>query len=167
MNLLFNSTRNLGVLIAVGVLAIIVFGVLLRALQSWRKTIVSKSWPTAMGTVLSATVAAGRTSGRNGTSYYPLVVYEYAVNGQRYTGNRLRFGSQIGVELQSWAASALGKYPAGGSVPVYYNPDNPAEAVLIRNASGNWGNIIVLLIMIAAIVIVLTRFGGITLPFGR
>lgn len=167
MDSLFNSTRNLGVLIAVGVLGLIALGVLIRTVQAWRKASTSKNWPSTTGTVLSATVAAGRTPGRNGVSYYPLVVYQYTIDGQHYTGNRLGFGSQVGVGIQSLAARGLANYPVGGSVPVYYNPNNPADAVLERRASGNWGNVLVLVILLAAMGIVLTSFGGLTLPFGR
>jgi hypothetical protein len=166
MESLFNSTRNLGVFIGVGVLSLVVIGVLLRILQGWRNAGTSKNWIAITGTVLSANVVAGRNRGRNGVSYYPVVMYEYSVDGNRYVGNRMSFGSQIGVGFQAVAARSLGKYPVGGTVPVYYNPNNPAEAVLERSAPGNWGNIFLLAILLIAIFVLLTSFGILKLPIG-
>lgn len=163
----FGSIRSFAVLIIVGILGLVALGILFRMIRTWQAAGTSKSWSSTTGRVLSATVAARRNPGRNGVSYYPVVVYEYNIDGQHYTGNRLGFGSPVGVGIQAVVAQGLGKYPVGSNLPVYYNPNNPADAVLERRTMGNWGNILILLILIVAMGIVVTSFGGIKLPFLR
>ena len=60
----------------------------------------------------------------------PLVTYEYAVGGRTYRGNRLSFAERIsGVDV----GEMLKRYPDGKVVQVYYNPANPAQAVIERS----------------------------------
>lgn len=57
------------------------------------------------------------------------MVYDYAVAGKPYTGERIShtlvFGSFYNDAL-------LARYPAGAEVRVYYNPSRPEQAVLER-----------------------------------
>lgn len=114
-----------------------------------RQVSASQSWPTTAGTVLSASVELRRSrSGRSGYSHshYPVVVYDYEVRGQRYQGNRIGF-SEIGTGWAGPAQQKIASYPVGGAVQVYYNPQNPMEAVLERSAPGNpflWMIVIIL-----------------------
>jgi hypothetical protein len=105
--------------------------------RSRQQVSAAREWPTATGRVLFATVESRRgRSGRSGysTSYYPNVIYEYTVNGQRYQGNRLTFGTQVGRGSYNTVQRQVDSYSVGGSIQVYYNPDNPAEAVLEKTA---------------------------------
>jgi hypothetical protein len=119
-----------------------------------RQVSVSKSWPTAAGTVLSASVELRRSrSGQSGysLSHYPVVVYDYEVRGQRYQGNRIGF-SEIGTGWAGPAQQQITRYPAGGAVQVYYNPQNPADAVLERSAPGNPFLWIIVIVLAASLI---------------
>ncbi len=56
--------------------------------------------------------------------------------GQDYTGRDLTFGFTQGYGNTSKAQSMLEKYPVGAQVNVYYNPADPGQAVLERQAGG-------------------------------
>lgn len=104
------------------------------------------SWPETQGTVVSATVKT-HTSRRGSQSvgqrdrlreYYPSITYRWTVNGQTYTGSQY----QIGANADSYyraerekAEAEVAKYPAGTAIPVYYDPDAPSTAVLVRDVS--------------------------------
>jgi hypothetical protein len=60
------------------------------------------------------------------------VSYEYQVLGQSYTGAKVAFGVAKSYRFRSQAENALAYYPLDSQVTVYYDPSNPAEAVLER-----------------------------------
>ena len=82
-------------------------------------------WPHTRGTVLSATVQVG--SNTRSRHEAPLVVYAYQVNGQMFQGHRVRTNGTTDN-----ASETLARYPAGASVIVYYDPDDPANSALER-----------------------------------
>ncbi len=92
----------------------------------------ARRWPATTGKILSSGIAARRKPSQprgDSVANYPEVVYEYRVGGRRYRGERVSIGEaagNFGVE------ETLARYPAGAAVQVYYNPANPAEAVLER-----------------------------------
>jgi hypothetical protein len=156
---LFGGVRGLSITIVAVVLGVIALVFVLKALAAWRQAGASQSWPSTTGTVLSASIARSPRRGTTGGgSFYPVVTYEYTVNGQRLMGNRISFGAQMGSGIRSWAESRAANYPVGNPVPVYYNPANPTDAVLERSASGGWGNLLIVGVLVVAIVILLTRF---------
>ena len=81
--------------------------------------------------------------------------YSYEVEEQTYEGHRLRFGSDSHDE-RSDAQKEQRQFPEGKKVPVYYDPEKPGRAVLVRGTSGNWGQLIGLSICL---------LGGLTLLF--
>ncbi len=60
------------------------------------------------------------------------VYYEYIVNGNKFTSNRVHFGYQTSSD-KSYAQGYLMKYPVGKEVLVYYDPDHPDNAILEPN----------------------------------
>ncbi len=127
----------------------------------------SKNWSSTTARILAADVEMRRSSTASGdsTSYYPTVVYEYAVNGQRFQSRRIRFGSEIGYGFQRMAEKIVAKYPNGTLVSVFYDPENPAEAVLEQSAGGSnrlYG-CIVLVILGILLVTGIFSFGGLQL----
>lgn len=88
----------------------------------------SQHWPTTAGQILVSTIQYRRKSG-GGHSLYPVVLYTYQVEGQSYQSQRIYFGTLLGGSALTGISQ---KYPVGAQVPVYYNPENPAEAVLER-----------------------------------
>ncbi len=88
----------------------------------------SEAWPTTTGRVLATSVNPFEKEG--GTSYQPVVNYEYEVGGQSFTGEATwqdldSYPSQYLAERVLWA------YPTGGAITVYYNPREPSRSVLV------------------------------------
>ena len=88
----------------------------------------SRSWMSTTGVIVRSVVAKGH--GEDAT-YTPVVVYRYKVGNIEHESNRIGVG--IGsMGRHSEAKSWVDRYKAGVTVPVFYDPDNPAEAVLQR-----------------------------------
>jgi hypothetical protein len=99
-----------------------------------RKTRRAMSWPTVSGRIVSSAVVK---SGRGeDTEYQPAIRYEYQVNGKSFGSDVCRFGFEDGA-TEGESEQAVGQYPAGRTVSVYVNPDEPAEAVLEPGLTGS------------------------------
>jgi hypothetical protein len=62
------------------------------------------------------------------------------VGGTEYSSDRIAFGYGNTFNSESAALASLQKYSRGSLVTVYYNPENPNEAVLERkNERRIWG----------------------------
>ena len=91
----------------------------------------AQSWTSTMGNVLSSSVQSRRTG--NSTSTYPVVVYQYSVNGQSFQSQTIKAGEQFfNVRIMGQAQETVNRYPIGAQVMVYYNPANPQESALER-----------------------------------
>jgi hypothetical protein len=89
----------------------------------------SHGWSTTTGQILASTINYRRRSG-GGHIPYPLVMYAYQVEGKPYQSQRIYFGGAVGGSAMT---GVVKKYPVGAQVPVYYNPQDPADAVLERS----------------------------------
>jgi hypothetical protein len=99
-----------------------------------RKMAAVGQWPSTMGTVQMSNLEA-RHSSEGGWTNYPIVQYSYQAGGQTYQGSRIAPGPEVGG---SGAGKVVGRYPAGVQVMVFYNPQDPSEAVLERKAPAQW-----------------------------
>ncbi|NWG07002.1 MAG: DUF3592 domain-containing protein [Chloroflexi bacterium] len=65
---------------------------------------------------------------------WPMVTYEYEIDGVKYVSNRVRVEDVSGPTTGGgWYTKRLFKrYPKGSTVTVYYNPKNPKESALER-----------------------------------
>ncbi len=78
--------------------------------------------------------------------------YAYTVAGVNYRGNRLALGGTFYASRAALVRGAARRYRAGEAVQVFYNPDDPSEAVLEPRAVGLgllWG-VAALLLAVAA-----------------
>jgi len=96
-----------------------------------RKVAQASAWPSTMGTVTLSTIEVRRSS--EGSSSYPVVHYAYQVMGQPYQGHKVMPGPEVGG---TGAHKVVARYPIGAQVMVYYNPQNPSEALLERGMPG-------------------------------
>jgi hypothetical protein len=99
-----------------------------------RKMAAVQGWPSTMGTVPMSTLE-WRRSGNRGSAAYPVVQYSYQVNGMMYQGQKIAPGMEAGG---TGAGKVVERYPAGAQVMVFYDPNNPADAVLERKAPAQW-----------------------------
>lgn len=87
----------------------------------------SRTWPSTQGRVISSYVDVSK--GSKGTSYWPVVEYQYKVGRLTMENNKIQFG-QNGSARQADALATVEKYREGRAVAVYYNPRAPAISCL-------------------------------------
>jgi len=111
-----------------------------QSIRSRQKAEVSQSWPATSGQITDARVAhhtSTDSEGDRSDHYTPKVSYTYQASGQTYEGSKIGFGMQQSFGSAAKAQATLARFPMGGQVAVYYDPNNPAEAVLERKAGGS------------------------------
>jgi hypothetical protein len=121
-----------------GVLLLIGVGLVAFAARNQRRADESKAWPTSQGRILESKLVESTSTDSDGmesTSYTPTVRYSYEVAGKTYESDRLNRGAAMGLGLGA-ARNIVGRYPAGATATVHYNPDSPAEAALETTAQG-------------------------------
>ena len=95
------------------------------------------TWPATQATVISSEL---KSYSGDSTTYEAVGIYDYQVAGQHYAGTRL--GLSSGADnVGEWHQRMSGKLRSARSnqntVTVYYNPGNPAQAIIDR--SPRWG----------------------------
>lgn len=87
----------------------------------------SKAWPTVEGIVIESTVLTKRS---NGPTYKAVVVYDYEVEGEEYSSDRIWFGGEVSTSNRGQMRNIVKEYTEGEATTVHYDPENPKEAVL-------------------------------------
>ena len=90
----------------------------------------AERWPNVQGRVLSSRII--ESSGDDSTTYRGYVAYSYTVDGREFKNDQVAFMS-VSSSCYSCARKIVRDHPQGGSVRVFFNPENPAESVLDRN----------------------------------
>lgn len=111
-----------------------IIGYSLKPMRDARK---AKTWPMIEATVVRSDVreVVGRTkkSGTNRsesvTRYQADVVYEYTVSGVKHTASRIDY-TYHAYPAPDDLAPVLARFPEGATIRVYYNPDEPSDAVI-------------------------------------
>jgi hypothetical protein len=96
----------------------------------------SMNWPIVPGEVTTSLVRKGSLQGRGTRA---IVQYTYTVMGKTYESDKLSTADLSGMKLtgpESSAKHVTKQYPKGLRVNVYYDPQNPAQAVLERDLNG-------------------------------
>ena len=86
------------------------------------------------GELASDLVSPERADGEYNLEEFPMIVYEYEVNGIKYISNRVRVQDKSGPTMGGilYSNPLLKRYPKGATVTVYYNPQDPRESALER-----------------------------------
>ena len=93
----------------------------------------SNNWEPTNGRIVKSEIEVSGYGRRRRSR--AVVSYSYVVKGKRYECDNIQFG---GLSIGSSIAGLFGKpqvledYPKGKSVRVFYNPNNPDDAVLKR-----------------------------------
>lgn len=98
-----------------------------------RKVSKASTWPSTLGTVTESRIQM-RSNSDGGRTSYPLVRYAYQIMGRAYESLKVMPGMDVGG---SGAHRVVSRYPVGAQVMVYYNPENPSEALLERSMPGH------------------------------
>jgi len=94
----------------------------------YRQGAASEDWLAIEADISRFEIVSQRYSRRPVANPHALVSYRYEVSDQNYTGERLSFGPYSKGQL---------KRPRSGRATIYYDPDNPVEAVYIKGVSRN------------------------------
>ncbi len=94
----------------------------------------SASYPQTTGRIQHSQLRFEQGGRRSFSSYEVEVAYTYEVDGQAYQGKKYRFTSTIS-QREEGPKRIVSELPAGKEVAVYYNPRDPAEAVLAPGTS--------------------------------
>jgi hypothetical protein len=110
-----------------GVLAVFVWLLDIRGLETLLHQHAAESFPHVPGEVLSSQVTI--THGSKGSIHYHVAInYRYGVDGTEFAGWRYRYD---GHPTDSASANSIVQaHPRGSAVDVYYNPRDPRDAVL-------------------------------------
>lgn len=106
------------------------------AARDLRRSLDSKSWRTAGGVIEAQHIDSSKGEDR----YYdtPFVTYLYVVEGHAYRGGSTYLHDDGWSGFATFKSRAVAKdslkdYPVGKRVTVFYDPDNPNDAVLDRD----------------------------------
>ena len=121
---------------AIGLFFLTLNAIFLASIFLMRRRMAAVSqWPSTMGTVQTSYLERRHSSSDSGSTNYPVVQYSYHVGGQAYQSTKLAPGPEVGG---TGAGKVVARYPAGAKVMVFYNPQNPADAVLETKAPAQW-----------------------------
>jgi hypothetical protein len=98
----------------------------------WHNGLAADGWPQADARVTDSGMDA-QTRLRNGqevTRFKPRVSYEYEVDGQRFTGDRIKYGVALATMSKHEADRVLARYPKDAVVKVHYVAQRPHVSVL-------------------------------------
>jgi hypothetical protein len=104
------------------------------AYGEYRDAHATAKWPTVPGHVNSIEIGSfsGRAApqGRIRTVWEVNVSYEYSVANEVYRGNKIWFDGS-GTLSRTKAEEIADRFAEGRTVPVFYNPADPGDAVLV------------------------------------
>ncbi|HEY0114185.1 MAG TPA: DUF3592 domain-containing protein [Allosphingosinicella sp.] len=103
-------------------------------------------WPTATGEItrsdISGPFADQSRDGRRSNMYGVDIEYEYRVDGERFTSNRVWLsGGEQYWSYRSGPGAVVDEYRVGDEVDVRYDPEDPERSALILDGPG-WLNLI-------------------------
>lgn len=140
------------IVLVIGLVVLVKFG---RDLLLGQK---SRSWPKISGTILQSSLEVHHHTdddGRSKTTYGVLVSYKYSVSGQEFEGNRRSF-SDVRTGSRRRTEALLARYPQGGQVDVYCDPQDPSSCVLEPGVGGS-----TYVLLVFAVVLVLVGLAGV------
>lgn len=92
----------------------------------------AESYPTVQGVVIHSDVEVNH--GDDATTYGVDVKYRYEVGRRQYIGEQYRYGDMASND--DYAKRIVRSLPVESIVTVYYNPDDPSDAVLKPGVNG-------------------------------
>jgi Protein of unknown function (DUF3592) len=91
----------------------------------------TRDWPTTSSQVSSAEVVKKTGYNDGEYQYYaPEIRYSYTVNGVSYTGQTIKFGTEVHYSGEELARERLTPYPVGTAPQVRYDPARPEISAL-------------------------------------
>ena len=133
-------------------------GMLIKLLVDFRKAKLSKKWLTIEGTIISSELDIETSSDADGdqsTTYIAKVTYTYTVDGTEYKSECINFNYGMRTSNRRTQQAVIDLYFPGRHVTVFYNPQDPEQAVLERRVNGAFTTFLVAAIFIVIGIVVL------------
>jgi len=155
---------NLFCLGGVGVIFVLVALFAARStIKDWRRYRESGKWVPVTGQIITSNVTA-RNSSKGGSIYGINVLYDYQVMGQAYQGDQVSFGAEgTGFQTRRKAEKQLARFPMGGKTTIYYDPNDPRQAVLERKFDIT-GAILVVILGLAGLAMIVFSYVQLSTP---
>ncbi len=118
----------------------------------WREARRASTWPEARARVTRSTVAVEhRRRTREALLVFnqPAVEYEFMVGAKKFRGRRIGIGDPPNDAVR--IAALLARFPVGADVPVFYDPRDPADALLARELPAEERRKWIFVLLLAAI----------------
>jgi len=101
----------------------------------------SETWQTTDAVITSSEIqknetrkkTPGSSTYKTRITYQPKVTFIYTIDGKEYRGDRINFSYQSYSDIKE-AKEIQGSYPVDKEISVFYNPEDPAESVVSRDA---------------------------------
>jgi hypothetical protein len=96
----------------------------------------ARSWSSTEATILESGIGDDRSrsaTGKATIAFVPTIRYRYTVGGKSFEGDRITL-FQTGYDYID-ASNIKDQFKTDEKMPVYYNPNNPAESVLKPKAT--------------------------------
>jgi hypothetical protein len=115
-----------------------------------------KAWPTTLGVVTRSDIdVVAEPTDVATPAYSARVEYSYAIGSRSFSGQRITFADHSSSS-RTEMTKRVQRYPVGSAVTVYYDPVNPARAMLeMRVAAATYGPLLPGLVAVAAGVVAL------------
>jgi hypothetical protein len=123
-----NNLRFMGILILV--CFVLAVGFIVYGVYALRRDQPSLHWPTVRGTMLQVDVSYNHSRHGRDVSGNLQVTYSYIVDGTRHLSDQIALWGE-GVDD---AGDFANEHPRNSSVEVYYDPQDPANSVLVPGA---------------------------------
>ncbi|MGC4117488.1 MAG: DUF3592 domain-containing protein [Myxococcales bacterium] len=104
------------------------------ALPRYWREMRSVKWPSVPGRIVESRIQ--EVSFRRVASYKPIIRFTFAVDGIEHVGNHVDFHLAERASTKDLLAPLLAKYPVGKDVKVFYDPGEPAFALLEPGIGG-------------------------------
>ena len=123
------------------ILVVLGVGLLFFAVTNLQQGNAARFWPTTTGIIKTAEVYKGvsGTGNKRRIRRCLKLVYDYKVDGQSLSGDRITLGAQACHHNQQAALKEANDFKAGTQVSVIYNPEKPFIAALRVADDGNVG----------------------------
>lgn len=104
---------------------------IISGIAQWERLAAARRWASVDGEVHTARVIEQEDPNpdHRGMVYKPDIRYSYVVGGVEHAGSRRQL-IVVAPLSRAYAQGVVQRYPPGHRVTVYYDPDNPRDAVL-------------------------------------
>ena len=111
----------------------------------FRQGLKTNDWPAAAGRIVESKIVERKVDGSSGRrrtrssdrDYTVDVRYSYEVEGQKFEGDRLRYGNES-HDSRASAMEEQSRFAPGKEVQVHYDPKTPSQSVLIKGIGLSW-----------------------------